>query len=213
VDDLGTRWRAAARGAGALAPDVDVDAAGVELLGRWSQPHRAYHTTAHLRTMLDVIDRHADRADHPDVVRLAAWWHDAVYDPRAVGDANERDSAELASAVLAGLGVPPVAVDEVDRLVLLTANHSARARDRDGALLCDADLAVLAGSPAAYDAYVAAVRREYAHVPEPEFRTGRAALVRRLLTLPTLYRIPELRAAWEPTARANLRRELAALTG
>jgi predicted metal-dependent HD superfamily phosphohydrolase len=114
--------------------------------------------------------------------------------------------------VLAGLDVPPAAVAEVSRLVLLTAGHAAGAGDRDGGLLCDADLAVLAGEPGAYDEYAAAVRREYAHVADPEFRAGRAAVLRRLLALPALYRLPELRAAWEPTARANLARELAALT-
>jgi predicted metal-dependent HD superfamily phosphohydrolase len=113
--------------------------------------------------------------------------------------------------VLAGLGAPPAIVDDVNRLVLLTAGHVTERRDRDGALLCDADLAVLAGSPADYDAYAAAVRREYAHVPDADFRAGRADVLRRLLALPALYRVPKLRAAWEPAARANLERELAGL--
>ncbi|HEU4424372.1 MAG TPA: metal-dependent phosphohydrolase [Pilimelia sp.] len=213
MGELAARWRAAVRGAGASAPDPAVAAAGADLLDRWAQPQRVYHTTDHLCAVLDVIDAHAGDADNPDLVRVAAWWHDAVYDPRALGDANERDSATLARTVLAGLGVPREAVAEVGRLVLLTAGHAAKPGDRDGGLLCDADLAVLAGTPPAYDAYAAAVRREYAHVPDPEFRAGRAAILRRLLVLPSLYRLPGPRAAWEGAARANLARELAALTG
>jgi predicted metal-dependent HD superfamily phosphohydrolase len=211
--DLAAAWRAAARAAAATAPDADLDGAGAALLARWSEPHRQYHTTTHLTDVLAVIDAHAAHAAHPERVRLAAWWHDAIYDPRAGGTANERASASLAREVLDDLGVPAAAVSEVARLVLLTAGHTAEPADRDGALLCDADLAVLARPAPGYDAYAAAVRREYAHVPLPLFRAGRAAVLRRLLELPQLYRLAPLRAAWEPAARANLRRELTALSG
>ncbi|CCH21672.1 Conserved hypothetical protein [Micromonospora lupini str. Lupac 08] len=212
VADLLDRWRAAARAAGAR-PDESCTTAGEELLARWREPHRRYHTVAHLGAVLDVVDRHAALADRPDLVRLAAWCHDAVYDPRAPGDTNERDSAALAGNVLTGLGVPTPAVVEVRRLVLLTAGHAVAPGDADGALLCDADLAVLAGPPAAYDRYAAAIRQEYAHVPESAFRTGRAAVLTGLLALPALFRLPPLAQRWEQRARDNLRRELAALSG
>ncbi|WP_405101094.1 metal-dependent phosphohydrolase [Micromonospora sp. NBC_01412] len=204
------RWRAAARGAGAGDSSALTDA-GAGLLARWREPHRHYHTVRHLTAVLDVVDAHAELADDPDLVRLAAWCHDAVYDPRADGDGNERASADLADALLTGVGVPAGAVAEVRRLVLLTAGHAVMAGDRDGALLCDADLAVLAGPPDEYDRYAAAVRREYAHVPEPAFRVGRAWVLDGLLALPTLYRLPVLAARWEHPARANLRRELTTL--
>jgi predicted metal-dependent HD superfamily phosphohydrolase len=211
VRDLATAWRAAARGAGATADDHAVDAEGSALLARWAEPHRHYHTLEHLATVLAVVDEEADRAEHPDLVRLAAWFHDAVYDPRTPGDGNERASAALAVASLASLGVRAETIDTVRRLVLLTAGHDVPAGDRDGALLCDADLAVLGGPPAAYDAYAAAVREEYGFVPEAEFRAGRAAVIRRLLELPELYRTPELAERWTEPARANLIRELGAL--
>ncbi|GAB3951894.1 metal-dependent phosphohydrolase [Micromonospora vulcania] len=209
--DLLDRWRAAARGAGAR-PDAGVTRAGEELLARWREPHRRYHTVTHLTAVLDVVDRHAGPADRADLVRLAAWCHDAIYDPRATGDANERDSATLATDLLTGLGVPSPAVAEVRRLVLLTAGHVVALGDRDGALLCDADLAVLAAPPAAYDRYAAAIRQEYAHVPEPAFRLGRAGVLNGLLALPALFRLPALAQRWEQPARANLRRELTTLT-
>lgn len=212
VADLLDRWRAAVRGAGAR-PDAGSTRAGEQLLARWREPHRHYHTVAHLSAVLDVVDQHAGLTDRVDVVRLAAWCHDAVYDPRAVGDANERDSAALAESVLAGLGVPAPAVAEVRRLVLLTAGHAVAPADRDGALLCDADLAVLAAPPATYDRYAAAIRREYAQVPEPAFRAGRAAVLTSLLALPALFRLPPLASRWEEPARDNVRRELATLTG
>lgn len=202
------RWRDAARGAGATADDADLEAAGAYLLGRWSEPQRQYHDVTHLSAVLDVIDRHADLAPHPDQVRVAAWMHDAVYDPEALGDTNERDSAAFAEGLLATLGAPAEVTAEVARLVGLTAGHATEADDPDGELLCDADLAILAGDDQRYAAYTAAIRREYAHVPDDAFKAGRAQVLKALLELPSIYRMAPLREAWEDRARANLEREL-----
>jgi predicted metal-dependent HD superfamily phosphohydrolase len=208
VTSLVDQFCDAARQAGATAGDDDLRAAGGYLLGRWSEPQRHYHTVAHLSAVLAVVDEHAGLAPHPERVRLAAWMHDAVYDPRALGDANERDSAEFAAGLLATLGVPDRVAAEVARLVGLTAGHATGDDDPDGELLCDADLAVLAGDDEQYAAYTAAVRREYAHVGDDDFRAGRAQVLKALLELPTIYRLPPLREAWEQRARANLEREM-----
>ena len=44
-------------------------------------------------------------------------------------------------------------------------------------VLSDADLAILARAADRYQDYAADVRREYAHVPDPAFRSGRAAIL------------------------------------
>lgn len=211
MSDLAAQWREAVRGAGATADDHTVDAEGSALLARWAQPHRHYHTLEHLSAVLSIVDEEAAHAADPDLVRLAAWFHDAVYDPRTPGGGNEQASADLAAVTLVTLGVPTAAIDRVRHLVALTAGHATAPGDRDGELLCDADLAILASPPAHYDAYAAAVRREYEFVPDDAFRAGRAAILRQLLDLPALYRIPELAERWTESARANLIRELGAL--
>jgi predicted metal-dependent HD superfamily phosphohydrolase len=204
-------WRETVRGAGATAGDEAIDAAGEDLRRRWAESPRHYHDTTHLRAVLSVVDSTSAPDVDRDAVRLAAWFHDAVYDPRATGAANEQASAVLAVRTLTDLGLPAATVDEVSRLVLLTVTHAPEPGDRNGELLCDADLAILSAPPAAYDTYAAQVRREYAHVPDDLFRAGRAAVLRHLLDLPALYRLPST-SGWEPRARANLERELAALT-
>jgi predicted metal-dependent HD superfamily phosphohydrolase len=205
------RFREAARGAGATAEDADLEAAGAHLLRRWSEPQRQYHDVTHLSAVLDVVDRFSSLAPHPDRVRLAAWLHDAVYDPRALGDANERDSAEFAEGLLTELGAPVDVAGEVARLVGLTAGHATAGDDPDGELLCDADLAILASDEQRYAEYTAAIREEYAHVPDDAFRAGRKQVLQALLELPSIYRLPPLREAWEGKARANLTAELGAL--
>ena len=177
------------------------------VVAAWSEPHRRYHDLAHLAAVLGVAGQLAADAPDPDAVRLAAWYHDVVYDPQRPD--NEEVSAARARAGLRGL-VPDERVEEVARLVLLTATHEPAPGDVNGAALCDADLAVLAGPPAAYAGYASAVRAEYGHLPDEEFTAGRIAVLEQLLALPRLYRLPAV-AGWEPRARANLAAELALL--
>ncbi|GAA1598471.1 HD domain-containing protein [Actinoplanes couchii] len=208
MTSLTEAFRSAARGAGATADDADLDAAAQYLLGRWTEPQRHYHDVSHLGAVLDVVDRFAHLAPHPDRVRLAAWLHDAVYDPRALGDANERDSAEFAAGLLQSLGAPEEVAAEVARLVGLTAGHATEDDDPDGELLCDADLSILAADRERYIEYTSAIRREYAHVPDDAFRGGRSRVLTELLKLPSIYRHAEIRDRWEESARANLTAEL-----
>jgi len=97
--------------------------------------------------------------------------------------------------------------------VRLTEAHRPADDDVDGCVLSDADLAILAASRERYEEYAADVRREYAHVPDPDFRTGRAAVLRDLLAKPHLFHTAYAREHWEAAARANVERELATLTG
>lgn len=171
------------------------------LLAAYAEPHRGYHNLEHLTEVLDRVRL----LDGDDTVRLAAWFHDAVYDER--GD-NEERSAVLAETELAARGVPPDTVAEVARLVRLTATHAVGDDDRNGAILCDADLAILAADDARYREYVAGVRREYAHVPDDAFRAGRTQVLERLAQLPSLFHTDHGRTHWERPARANIAREL-----
>lgn len=179
---------------------------GRDLLSRWNEPHRHYHGVAHLLAVLEALDALTEHAV-PRELALAAWFHDAVYN----GSPNdEEDSALLAQRSLLGI-LGPSSSAEVARLVRLTASHSPAPLDFAGELLCDADLAILGSAPAGYARYVAAVRREYAHVAEADFIQGRAAVLRRLLALDPLFRTEKGHSLWAVQAHANLRAELDAL--
>jgi predicted metal-dependent HD superfamily phosphohydrolase len=178
------------------------------VVAAWSEPHRRYHDLHHLAAVLGLVGELSAAAADPAAVALAAWYHDVVYDPRR--DDNEQVSAERARAGLRGL-VPDPRLEEVVRLVLLTAGHETAPDDANGAVLCDADLAVLAGPPEAYAAYASAVREEYGHLSDEVFTAGRIAVLEHLLALPALYRLPAVAPVWEPRARANLTAELGLL--
>ncbi|GHH30713.1 HD domain-containing protein [Streptomyces lanatus] len=211
LDDLRSRWLRtllAARDDDSCA--IAPERYGEALLRRWSEPQRHYHTVEHLAAVLGHIDTLEEHADDVMAVRLAAWFHDAVYLPDR--SENEERSARLAERALPEAGVPAGRTAEVARLVRLTVTHDPAPDDRDGEVLCDADLAILAAPPAAYAAYTVAVREEYHFVPNDAFREGRAAILRQLLALPTLFRTPHGRKEWEATARYNLAAELEMLS-
>jgi len=224
-DALRERWRTLWRADddGASAP---VDAAGRELVDRWREPHRVYHSRLHLADALDALDLLvADGAPGSAWhAAVALWFHDAVHDGEAGRD--EQRSAALVGALLdplldrvrpSGAGEVPGAlltdadVAEVARLVLVTTDHDPAADDRTGALVSDADLAILGAAPARYARYAAQVRAEYGHVPEDAFRAGRAAVLDQLVGLPRLYRSSVAAARWSEGARRNLTAERATL--
>lgn len=182
-----------------------------ELIARYSEPHRRYHTMVHIEDCLAQVAASTDMDEHQRALMDAAiWFHDAIYD--ATRNDNEAASAELAAGRLAAAGAEQAFIDEVVRLILLTAGHSVQAGDAIGARLVSIDLSILAAEPDRYDAYAAAIREEYAHVPEPLYRAGRAAILGRFLESEALFADPLWADRYERQARANLAREIAALT-
>ncbi len=183
-----------------------------EVLSRYAGTGRRYHSTVHVRTVVTrvvlLLSELGAAVDDPHTVVWAALWHDAIYDPRS--STNEADSAALARSSLGALGVEPLRLDEVERLILLTARHRVEDDDAAGAVLVDADLAVLGADPDAYAAYVEGVRGEYGFVTDAAWRTGRALVLRRILELPHIFTTERMRA-YESAARRNLTSEIDAL--
>ena len=181
------------------------DAVLDELFTRHREAHRHYHTLTHVGHVLRAAGElmAAVPVADPLAVRLAAWFHDAIYEPRSA--TNEDDSAALAARLLPGAGATSECVRAVERLVRATAHHDPGADDE--AVLVDADLGVLAAEPAGYDAYAHQVRAEYAHLDDTAWRRGRAMVLQRLLDRPRLFHTPPMRAH-EQRARANMAAEL-----
>jgi predicted metal-dependent HD superfamily phosphohydrolase len=161
-----------------------------------------------LLDVLTMIDKLAD--DHDlFLVQLAAWYHDAVYAIPAGQISNEEASARLALRELSLVGLEQEDLNQVARLVRLTETHQPGPRDPEGELLCDADLAILASDPADYAAYVAAIRAEYARVPEEQFLAGRLAVLTGLANR-EIFRTSKGRQLTD-AAYANLETEISAL--
>jgi len=191
-----------------IAPSLDAALRG-RLAARYAEPARHYHTLAHIDALLRGLASCQHLAREPEMIVAAIWFHDAVYDPQRRD--NEARSADLARAELADLGWTGVAIERVATLVLATAHHDADPADSDAWLFLDLDLSVLALDPTRYAAYRDAVRAEYGFVDDVRYRAGRAAVLRSFIDREAIYRTPELHAAWEAAARANLADELETL--
>jgi predicted metal-dependent HD superfamily phosphohydrolase len=183
-----------------------------QLVAAYSEPHRHYHTLTHLRDCLQHFDAARPLSQRPDEVALALWFHDAVYEPTRHD--NEERSAEWSRQSVLAAGCDPAAAGRVHAMVLATRHETADADGGDGdtQLLLDIDLASLASAPARFDADNRAIRAEYAHVPEADYRAGRRRILEGFLARPRIYRTGAFHDALETRARENLARALAALS-
>ena len=107
-------------------------------------------------------------------------------------------------------GAPDETAGRVRDLVLAT-KHDAVPETVDARLLVDVDLAILGAPRGRFAEYEAQVRREYAWVPEPAFRTARAKILGEFLARPAIYSTPGFRGRLEARARENLARSIGEL--
>ncbi len=199
--DWSTVWRDLAL----TAPDPSVLD---EVVRRWAEPHRRYHTLQHLRECLALFEQLRGGAQHPGEVAIALWFHDAVYD-MARHD-NEGASADWASRVLRDAGATAQVAQRVNALIMAT-RHTQAPTTADAQLLVDIDLAILGATPVRFDEYELQIRAEYAFVPEALFREKRRAVLRGFLERPTIFSTAACRQRFEAPARSNLAKAIASL--
>jgi predicted metal-dependent HD superfamily phosphohydrolase len=184
-----------------------------ELISAYTATGRHYHDLRHIEALLGLADACADLIADREAVEAAIWFHDAIYDTRCRD--NEERSAALAVAQLAGT-TEKDRIARIAAMIRATAGHAlpefADAAARcDCALFLDMDLAILGSPPAQFDAYEAAVRREYDWVPEPQWKLGRRAVLAQFLARPTIYATRRFQASHEAAARRNLAQSIARL--
>lgn len=208
AERLETSWQETAAHAEITAPSADVIFQA--LCRRYSEPGRAYHTLEHIAVMLNTVSEFRDTLHDDVAVRLAVWFHDAVYDSRRSD--NEEQSALYAMSVLRWGGATPSLLPLVERFILATKTHQSLSHDTDCKFVLDADLAILGASAVDYDRYARAIRQEYAWVSEEDYRAGRRKVLAGFLGRDRLYHTPLLSNRLEQAARGNLQREIRALS-
>lgn len=183
----------------------------LDLRGRYTEPHRKYHTWKHIADGLSEFEAVAHLAESPDAIRLAYYFHDAIYDTKVPDSQNVDQSAELAVAVMEQAQLPVALVRKVSDLVIVT-KHNMAPVGTDAQLMVDIDFSIL-GKPAdEFDAYERGIRFEYTWVDESTFRTTRAGILERFLQRPRLFNTPHFFDRYEIQARSNLQRSIVSLT-
>ncbi|MCW3103451.1 MAG: hypothetical protein JWO09_1891 [Bacteroidetes bacterium] len=181
------------------------------LLNAYGEKQRHYHTIEHITSMLVEIETYNSRAEDLNILRFAAWFHDAVYDPKGKG--NEKASAVLAARLLEQLSVPAAMIKRVEELIMATASHTEvnAASDPLIAFFLDCDLKVLGAEPERYKLYAEQIREEYSHVPYLLYAVGRKKVLRRFLAAPFIYRTDHFKNKYEQQARINIQHEIETL--
>ena len=195
-------WSACWRELGSRTDGADLHH---RLVGCWSEKHRHYHTLQHLRECFEWFEQARADMQQPAEVAVALWFHDAYYDPAR--DDNEKRSADWARDAAAEAGIAQSTAQRLFRMVMATVDHVPQP-DPDLQLLVDIDLSILGADTARFDESDAQIRREYAHVPEPEWRVARKRMLRGFLDRPRLYGTDRFHSTLEQRARGNLGRAL-----
>ena len=179
-----------------------------DVRGRYSEPHRHYHTDQHLAECFQNVQAIIALAQHPAEVELGLWFHDAIYDTQRHD--NEQRSAEWAREAASELGATAESAQRIYDLIMFT-RHAAAPVGIDAEVLVDADLSILGAPAARFEEYEAQVRREYAWVPDATFRSRRAVILEQFLARPHIFCTMPFRERYEAQARRNLAQSLTAL--
>lgn len=192
--------------ASALGNPKGSDVVLKDLLARYSEPHRVYHTLEHIVAMLDELE---DVNEVDPIISLAIWFHDAIYDPKS--KENEKHSAQLAKDSIKVIGLSDSLGEQVYDLVMDT-RHASVPTGHVAQLLVDLDLMILGKPERIFDAYEAGIRKEYGWVTQSDFIAVRSIILQSFLIRPTIYSTQVFRDRYEKTARKNLRKSIEQLT-
>jgi predicted metal-dependent HD superfamily phosphohydrolase len=202
-DELAARF-------GALVARVGGDPAAASpvfdrLYAAWSAESRRYHNVEHLIDCLRELDGANARVPTADLVELALWYHDVVYEPRA-GDCEER-SARMLVLDAAALAIPLASAMDAAALVRATQHGalSDAARSVGADLVADIDLSILGRDVLRFMDYEFSVEEEYAPASTIRFRFARGRFLATLLDREPLFRTEHFHSRYEERARGHIR--------
>ncbi len=193
-----------------IRPLAILESEFAELIAAYRQPQRYYHNLSHITALLAGMEKCRTLLNDAEVVELAIWFHDAIYDPQAID--NEERSASLARNILRERIIPQ-RLERVCALILATKKHeidsvAAMSEVSDFSYFLDLDLQILGAEPECYNDYEAAVRREYHYLSDSVWRMGRSTVLQCFLARPRLYFSDFFAEKLEIKARKNLAHSL-----
>ena len=164
--------------------------------------------------MLKLLLQHEHLLRNPKEVALAVYFHDIIYEPKLRD--NEEKSADLfmgfASEALTER--MDVVQNNVVQLILETKLHHTEAHEgpefgtQDLHYLLDLDMSILGQIQNAYTEYAANIRKEYIHVPLPDYCHRRAQVLTTFLKSPKIFCTDVFYTKYEHLTRDNVQQEI-----
>jgi predicted metal-dependent HD superfamily phosphohydrolase len=171
------------------------------IIWRYSEPSRYYHNISHLIGSIQSFKQHWNLAENPEVLELAIWFHDVVYDIN--GYDNEFESYMFFKY---NVEFNQNIEDQIYYLIEAT-RHDKIETNKDCQLLCDIDLVTLGAYPVLFDAYCQKIRLEYSHIPKEQYNQERIKILDKFLEKPYIYYNKLFRDRFEYNAQTNIKNE------
>ncbi|TNE81712.1 MAG: hypothetical protein EP334_02240 [Gammaproteobacteria bacterium] len=171
-----------------------------ELVHHYSEPHRFYHTLAHIAYCLEQFDLASAKIADPDAVEMALWFHDIIHTPASA------DNEQMSKVLFAELGqgyFEPAFVSRVGELIMVTTHRSPPSCP-DAGYICDIDLASLGAPWEIFLSDSRALRLEQSHCPEERYYWGKLCFFKSLLERQRIFYTDYFRKKFEEMARKNI---------
>ncbi len=170
---------------------------------------RFYHNMDHINSMLCEVEDIKRFLIDPEAVELAIWFHDRVYDTKALD--NELKSADEGFEIMKKFGLSEFFCKYIHHFVLVT-DHKTVPLNTDEKYIADIDLAILGKDTEEFDEYEKNIRKEYSWVPEETYRIERKKVLQYFLKREYIYHTEYFMGKYETKARENLKRSIEVLS-
>jgi predicted metal-dependent HD superfamily phosphohydrolase len=175
-----------------------------DIIARYTEPGRKYHTLAHLDKLAIELTALKHHIHDWETVVCAIAYHDIIYD--VLRHDNEEKSAMYAVRVLEDV-LTDAQLLLCQSEILATKQHEQH-ENPDTNYFTDADLSILGEAPAKYKAYASAVRAEYSIFDDAIYNAGRRKALQGFLEKDSIYNTHHFRSKYEAQARRNIEEEL-----
>jgi predicted metal-dependent HD superfamily phosphohydrolase len=179
----------------------DSDAIHGKLLKAYREPHRRYHTLAHIEHCMIMFEQCKPLIAVPDALEIAIWMHDVIFE--AGRRDNEAKSAELYLELSDGAH-PEEIRQLIKRLIMATVHNGNSLEDADSMYMVDIDLSSFA---LPWDEFLRDsldLRAENPQLNDADYQLNQTGFQRRLLARPRFFQSDFFFERYERQARSNL---------
>lgn len=199
IDRFRNSWN---RCAGFIDSKCDEIYAEIEV--KYNATYRYYHSSEHIVQCLKNMDEGAKVIGASDIVELAIWFHDVIYDSGASD--NEARSVEWFERNARG-SLPNETIDGINQAIMCTT-HKSLPIDDSSKFVVDVDLSGFGQEWSEFTRDGDKIRQENMHLNIDDYVVGQIKFMEKLLDRERIYFTDYFNSKFEKNARRNIGRQL-----
>jgi predicted metal-dependent HD superfamily phosphohydrolase len=160
----------------------NIEMSETEILARWQEPHRKYHTLTHLSDLYNQIQKLSNSTDisltniEKDMLYLTSAFHDIIYDPKHSD--NEERSTKLFLDV-SKKSPYPERIQEIAEIICDTKTHQPRTPLSKQ--FSEMDMSIVLAPFSELEVWEEGIRYEYQHIPSLLYKIGRGRFLKKMI--------------------------------